>query len=114
MIFASVCASNVLPHPVGPTSSTFDFCNSTSPVLGMGDALVVVEHRDRQHLLGVRLADHVLIEDAAMTCGLGIVPGLPRLVVVDRLSSSRTSWHRSMHWSQMYTPGPATSLRTCS
>src|ERR1700726_4245801 len=49
-----------------------------------------------------------------MTCGLGIVPGLPRLVVVERLSSSRTSWHRSMHWSQMYTPGPATSLRTCS
>src|ERR1700686_375853 len=52
--------------------------------------------------------------DAAITCGFGIVPGLPRLVVVERLSSSRTSWHRSMHWSQMYTPGPATSLRTCS
>src|SRR5579864_7761018 len=52
--------------------------------------------------------------EAAMTCGFGIVPGLPRLVVVERLSSSRTSWHRSMHWSQMYTPGPATSLRTCS
>src|ERR1700720_119073 len=49
-----------------------------------------------------------------MTCGFGIVPGLPRFVVVERLSSSRTSWHRSMHWSQMKTPGPATSLRTWS
>src|SRR5207302_8937876 len=34
--------------------------------------------------------------------------------VAVRLSSSRTSWQRSMHWSQMYTPGPATSLRTWS
>src|SRR5438874_13759109 len=36
------------------------------------------------------------------------------LVPADRLSSSRTSWQRSMHWSQMNTPGPATSLRTWS
>src|SRR5260370_1524654 len=36
------------------------------------------------------------------------------LVPADRLSSSRTSWQRSMHWSQMKTPGPATSLRTWS
>src|SRR5579863_9734664 len=49
-----------------------------------------------------------------MTWGFGIVPGFPRFVVVDLLSSSRTSWHRSMHWAQMYTPGPATSFRTCS
>src|SRR5712692_5845305 len=36
------------------------------------------------------------------------------LVPAERLSSSRTSWQRSMHWSQMKTPGPATSLRTWS
>ena len=28
--WASVCASSVLPLPVGPTSSTFDFWSSTS------------------------------------------------------------------------------------
>ena len=27
---ASVCASSVLPHPVGPISRMFDFANSTS------------------------------------------------------------------------------------
>ncbi len=30
--------------------------------LGVRDALVVVEHRHREHLLGVLLTDHVLIE----------------------------------------------------
>src|SRR4029077_12535484 len=49
-----------------------------------------------------------------MVLGLGIKPVFFFLVPADRLSSSRTSWHRSMHWSQMYTPGPATSFRTCS
>ncbi len=28
-IRASVCANNVFPHPVGPTSKIFDFANST-------------------------------------------------------------------------------------
>ena len=27
---ASVCASSVLPQPVGPISMMFDFCSSTS------------------------------------------------------------------------------------
>src|SRR3712207_6043032 len=30
------------------------------------------------------------------------------------ISSSMISWHRLMHSSQMYTPWPAISLRTCS
>ncbi len=29
---ASVCASSVLPEPVGPSSRMFDFCNSTSSI----------------------------------------------------------------------------------
>ena len=29
-IFASVCASNVFPHPVGPSSNILLFCISTS------------------------------------------------------------------------------------
>src|SRR6478609_2478780 len=33
---------------------------------------------------------------------------------VSRSSSSMISWHRLMHSSQMYTPCPAMSLRTCS
>src|SRR4029079_1466686 len=33
---------------------------------------------------------------------------------VSRSSSSMISWHRLMHSSQMYTPWPAMSLRTCS
>ena len=34
-IFASVCASNVLPHPVGPRSNILLFCISTSSSLSM-------------------------------------------------------------------------------
>src|ERR1700681_3107216 len=51
---------------------------------------------------------------AQMVLGLGMNPVFVFLVPAERLSSSRTSWHRSMHWSQMKTPGPATSLRTWS
>src|SRR5437879_5547070 len=49
-----------------------------------------------------------------MVLGLGMNPVLAFLEPPDRLSSSRTSWQRSMQRSQMYTPGPATSLRTWS
>ena len=49
-----------------------------------------------------------------MVFGLGMKPVFCFLVPAERLSSSRTSWQRSMHWSQMKTPGPATSLRTWS
>src|SRR6266404_3236400 len=48
-ILARVCARYVLPQPVGPTSSTFDFVSSTSPtdfeaLLAEVDALVADEH----------------------------------------------------------------------
>ena len=32
-----------------------------------------------------------------ITCGVGIIPDLTRFCEVERLSSSRTSWQRSMH-----------------
>src|SRR5438046_6403058 len=51
---------------------------------------------------------------AQIVFGLGIKPVFCFFWPAERLSSSRTSWQRSMHWSQMKTPGPATSLRTWS
>jgi hypothetical protein len=63
---ASVCASSVLPQPVGPISRMFDFASSTSLFLvGVVEALVVVVDGDRQHALGVELADHVVVEHLA-------------------------------------------------
>src|SRR6195952_2514739 len=46
-----------------------------------------------------------------MAVGLGRSSSLTSLVSAS--SSSMISLHRSMHSSQMYTPGPAISLRTC-
>src|SRR6188768_1985878 len=37
-----------------------------------------------------------------------------RCLGASSISSSMISWHRLMHSSQMYTPWPAMSLRTCS
>ncbi len=63
---ASVCASSVLPQPVGPISRMFDFASSTSLFLvGVVEALVVVVDGDREHALGVVLADHVVVENLA-------------------------------------------------
>ena len=64
MMRASVCASSVLPQPVGPISRMFDFASSTSLFFaGVREALVVVVDGDRQHALGVGLADHVVVEN---------------------------------------------------
>ncbi len=42
----------------------FDFASSTSSAADrLLDALVVVVHRDREHLLGAFLANHVLVEN---------------------------------------------------
>ena len=61
---ASVWASSVLPQPVGPISRMFDFASSTSLFRGrVVQALVVVVDGDREHLLGVVLADHVVVQD---------------------------------------------------
>ena len=63
---ASVCASSVLPQPVGPTSRMFDLASSTSLFLApCARPLVVVVDGDRQHPLGVVLADHVVVEHLA-------------------------------------------------
>src|SRR4249919_2505133 len=47
-------------------------------------------------------------------CGLGSLVLEVFARGVSRSSSSMISWHRLMHSSQMYTPWPAMSLRTCS
>ena len=63
---ARVCASSVLPEPVGPTSRMLDLAISTSLFFcAVRQPLVVVVHRDREHLLGVVLADHVVVQDLA-------------------------------------------------
>jgi hypothetical protein len=61
---ASVCASSVLPTPVGPRSRMLDLSSSTSSSRASAgvDALVVVVDRHRQRLLGLLLPDHVLVE----------------------------------------------------
>ena len=61
---ASVCASSVLPEPVGPISRMLLLASSTSSFLAAMclQALVVVVDRDRQDALGGLLADHVLVE----------------------------------------------------
>jgi len=61
-IRASVCASSVLPDPVGPISRMFDLASSTSSCLVLVmEALVVVMDGDREHLLGVVLPDDVVV-----------------------------------------------------
>ncbi len=46
--------------------------------------------------------------------GSGVLCDLPLARGVSSISSSMISWQRLMHSSQMYTPWPAISLRTCS
>ena len=66
-IRASVCASSVLPQPVGPISRMFDLASSTS-VARLGavvEPLVMVVDRDREDALRPVLADDVIVEDLA-------------------------------------------------
>ena len=46
--------------------------------------------------------------------GFGSFCWAGRVLGASSISSSMISWHRLMHSSQMYTPWPAISLRTCS
>jgi hypothetical protein len=75
------------------------------------DPLVVVVDRDRQRLLGLFLADHVGVEELVDLARLG--QAVPLSSEGSASSSSMISLQRSMHSSQMYTPGPAMSFLTC-
>ena len=75
------------------------------------DPPVVVVDRDGQDLLGVVLTDDVIVEERPDLRGLGRWSNVSSAGSAS--SSSMISLHRSMHSSQMYTPGPAMSLRTC-
>src|SRR4051795_10185075 len=46
--------------------------------------------------------------------GLGSLAACGRVFGCSSISSSMISWQRLMHSSQMYTPCPAISFRTCS
>ena len=60
---ARVWANSVLPEPVGPISRMFDLSISTSePPVAVHQPLVMAVDRHGQHLLGVLLADDVLVE----------------------------------------------------
>ena len=52
--------------------------------------------------------------DIVIWRGFGSFCVAGRCLGASSISSSMISWHRLMHSSQMYTPWPAMSLRTCS
>ena len=63
---ASVCANSVLPEPVGPNQQDVGLREFDIVVLGlMVEPLVVIVNGDREHLLGVILTDHVVVENFA-------------------------------------------------
>jgi hypothetical protein len=65
---------------------------------------------DREHLLGLVLPDDVVVENLAISFGVGMPSrDLPS---EDLFSSWMMSLHNSTHSSQMKTEGPAMSLRT--
>jgi hypothetical protein len=76
----------------------------------MVQALVVVMHGDRQHALGVVLADDIIIQNLDISCGVG-TPSRDFTIAV-LFSSRMMSMQSSTHSSQMNTVGPAISLRT--
>jgi hypothetical protein len=101
---ASVCASSVLPQPVGPISRMLDLASSMScDFWRVGQALVVVVDGDREHALGVDLADHVVVEDVADLARVGTpsVDFRPAVLVSSRMMSMQSSTHSS----QMKTVG---------
>jgi hypothetical protein len=100
-IFASVCASSVLPVPVGPSSRMFDFCSSTSVARALRlDALVVVVHRHGEDLLRAVLPDHVVVEDGLDLRGLRD-GGRAAELLSRSTSSAMMSLQSPMHSSQM-------------
>jgi hypothetical protein len=89
-IRARVWASSVLPQPVGPMSRMLDLASSTSSSRCGAelDPLVVVVDRDRQDLLGLVLADDVVVQELVDLPGLGQlveaeVGGLGQLLLDD-------------------------------
>jgi hypothetical protein len=61
---ASVCANSVLPEPVGPISRMIRLREFDVVMLGlMVETLVVIMDRHREHLLGVILTYHVVVEN---------------------------------------------------
>ena len=110
---ASVLASSVLPLPVGPISSTLLLSISTSsrPLavpsaagrrLVRAQSLVVVVHGDRERLLGVLLADDVLVEEFLdLPRAWGSVLNSGWLLVSLRFSWRMMLWARSTQLAQM-------------
>src|ERR1700747_3090386 len=71
----------------------------------------MIMDRDREHLLGVILANDVGVEDLAdLLRGVGTLS--PDFLSKDLFSSPMMSRQSSTHSSQMKTVGPAISLRT--
>ena len=109
-IRANVCASSVLPQPVGPISRIFDLRFQHRGLAAMGKALVVIVDGDRKHLFGARLTDHIFIEKIAdLTWGRHPSADLLSEALCSSLMISIQS---STHSSQMNTVGPAISFFT--
>jgi hypothetical protein len=58
---ASVRASSVLPLPV-ENGACIDFDVGVAALIAEAKTLVVIMNSDREHLLGARLTDHILVE----------------------------------------------------
>ena len=89
----------------------FDLASSTSPFLPRRvDALVVVVDGDREHLLGVLLADDVIVQhlEDFLRRRHAVRDFMKEVLFSSRMISMQSSTHSS----QMNTVGPAMSLRT--
>src|SRR6266511_1134828 len=114
-IRARVCARCVLPHPVGPISRMFDLASSTFSAPVPPDSawmrlwwLYTATARD---FFAWSWPTTYWSRKAQISIGLG---SSSHLTSPDSASSSSMiSLQRSMHSSQMYTPGPAISFFTC-
>src|SRR5471032_1085857 len=103
---AKVCASSVLPEPVGPTSSMSSFLPRCFRRLYW---LYTATDRMR---LAVCWPITYWSSNSLISCGVGRSDLAPVTDSMAEVSSRMMSLHRSMHSSQMKTDGPAISFFT--
>src|ERR1700759_4663601 len=112
---ARVWARRVLPEPVGPSSRMFDLASSTPSTPGRSPPdctrLERLYKATDKALLDLSWPITYASRNSKISRGLGRLSHLTSDGSAS--SSSMISLQRSMHSSQMYTPGPAMSFLTC-
>jgi len=99
----SVCASKVLPVPVGPISKCSTCSVRYRRLLVQENPLVVVVHRHREFLFRAVLPDDVAIQELLISGGRG--SRFVGAAACSRFSSSRIVWQTPTHSLQMYARG---------